>query len=177
MRRKTPPSLRGQLDAVVETADAAARWLRRPAPSIVASARTTALRARAWREDARRRAPELSFALREALEHSSALVIEAARWKAGPDAELAAAAESLRACAQSLARAVELDGERRAEALIEAKRWAADADRRRLGARARAHESAFFVDAAKRERLAVRVSDAAEALQQACDALAGSLGG
>ena len=39
----------------------------------------------------------------------------------------------------------------------------------------RARESPFFVDAIKRSEIASRPSSAAEALQQACDALAGSL--
>ncbi len=49
-------------------------------------------------------------------------------------------------------------------------------ERRRRAARAAAQGlRAFFVDAVKRGEIASRLSSAAEALQQACDALAGSL--
>jgi hypothetical protein len=184
--RKTPAPLRGQLDTLIETAEAAARWLRRPAPSLAASARTARLRARGWRAEAvaalkthhgahKNDAADLSFALREAVEHAATAVIEAERWKSGPDAELAAAAESLAGAAKALGEAVGQSGERRGETLIQAKRFAAEAERGRLRARADSHESPFFVDAVKRERLAGRLSDAAEAVQQACDALAGAL--
>jgi hypothetical protein len=48
-------------------------------------------------------------------------------------------------------------------------------ERRRREEFRAARESSFFIESVKRSEIATRLSSAAEALQQACDALAGSL--
>ena len=186
MSRKAPATPRGQADTVVAAAEAAARWFRRPDADALSSARTARLRARGWRENAvaaledahgpaKEDGADLSFALREAVEHAVAAVSDAALWDVGADAESAAMAESLVAAAKALAGAAEAAGVARAAALDEAKRWCADVERRRRAVRVNADESAVFVEAVKRKEIASRLSSAAEALLQGCDALAGSL--
>jgi hypothetical protein len=187
MARKTPEAPRGQAQILVAAAEAAARWFRRPDPAALSAARTARLRARALRETAiaamkntrgpaKDDAADYSFALREAVEHAVSAVADATQWGLGADAEFAAMAEGLSSGAKSLARAAAASGAARAAALDDAKRWAADVERRRRDARAAALASPFFVDGVKRSEIAGRLSAAAEALQQACDALAGSLG-
>jgi hypothetical protein len=172
---------------LVAAAEAAARWFRRPDPAALSDARTARLRSRGLRETAiaalkgargpaKDDAADYSFALREAVEHAVSAVSDATLWGFGADAEFALMAESLSAGAKSLARAAASPGAARAAALDDAKRWAADVERRRRAARAAALDSPLFVDAVKRSEIAARLSSAAEALQQACDALAGSLG-
>lgn len=186
MARKTPEAPRGQAQALVAAADAAARWFRRPDPAALSAVRTARLRSRGLRENAVAAlrgkggpvaddASAYSFALREAVEHAVTAVSDATSWGLGADAEFAAMAEGLCAGAKSLARAGAAAGAARADALDDAKRWAADVERRRRAARAAAQESPFFVDGVKRSEIAGRLSAAAESLQQACDALAGSL--
>ncbi|MDE2143838.1 MAG: hypothetical protein KGJ84_15625 [Elusimicrobia bacterium] len=186
MPRKTPEALRGQARTLADAAAAAARWFRRPEPAALSAARTARLRARGWREGAvaalkggrgpaKTDGADLSFALREAVESAVSAVSDAALWGLGADPEFAAAAESLRDGAKALARAAESAGPTRADALVEAKRWAADVERRRRGELEAARESSFFIDGVKRSEIATRLSASAEALQQACDALAGSL--
>ncbi|MDE2489736.1 MAG: hypothetical protein KGM24_02745, partial [Elusimicrobia bacterium] len=63
-------------------------------------------------------------------------------------------------------------GESRLAALVEAKRLAADVERRRRELRAAAADSADFLAGVKRGELAGRLSASGEALQRACDALA-----
>jgi hypothetical protein len=109
------------------------------------------------------------------VEHAVQAVSDAARWDLGGDAEFSAMAAGLARGARELARAADAAGPARAEALDRAKRECADVERRRRATRADAHESSFFVEAVKRSETASRLSAAAEALQQACDALAGSL--
>lgn len=177
---------RGQAQLLADAADAAARWFRRPEPAALSAARTARLRSRGAREGAvaglrgRKGAAatgvaDYSFALREAVEHAVAAVSDATQWGLGADAEFAAMADGLRAGAKSLARAAAAAGAARADALDDAKRWAADVERRRRAALDAARESPFFVEAVKRSEVAARLSSAAEGLQQACDALAGSL--
>ena len=168
-------------------ADAAARWFHRPEPAALSAARTARLRSRGLRESsvaalkgahgpAKDDASDYSFALREAVEHAVGAVSDATLWGLGADEEFAAMAEDLAAGAKSLARAAAAArGAARADALDDAKRRAAAVERRRRAARAAALESPFFVEAVKRSEIASRLSSAAEALQQACDALAGSL--
>ncbi len=84
-------------------------------------------------------------------------------------------AESLLRGARAFARAADAAASPRAGALDAAKRECADVERLRRAARARASESPLFVVAVKRSEIASLLSSAAEALQQACDALAGSL--
>ncbi len=186
MARKTPEAPRGQAQALVAAADAAARWFRHPEPAALSAARTARLRSRGSRESAvaalkSARGPavdaaaDYSFALREAVEYAVSAVSDATLWGFGADAEFAAMAQGLSSGAKALARAAASSGAARAEALGDAKRWAADVERRRRPARAAALDSPFFVDAVKRSEIAARLSSAAEALQQACDALAGSL--
>jgi hypothetical protein len=186
MSRKTPEAPRGQAQLLAAAAEAVARWFRRPEPAALSSARTARLRSRAARELAvaalkgargpvKADAADYSFALREAVEHAVAAASDAALWGVGADAEFAAAAESLARGAKALVRAAAAEGAPRAEALDDAKRWCADVERRRRETRARARESSYFVEAVKRSEIAGRLSSAAEALQQACDALAGSL--
>ena len=187
MSRKTPEALRGQARTLADAAAAAGRWFRRPEPAALSGARTARLRARGWRGaavvalkggrgPAKDGAADFSFALGEAVESAVQAVSDAALWGLGADAEFAAAAEALRDGAKALVRAAEASGEERAEALIEAKRFAADVERRRRAEIRAAAESPFFVDGVKRAEIAGRLSASAESLQQACDALAGSLG-
>jgi hypothetical protein len=186
MPLKAPEALRGQARTFVAAADAAARWFRRPDPAALSAARAARLRARGWRVGAvsalkgargpaHADAADLSFALREAVEHAVSASSDAARWDVGPDAVFATMAKGLARGARALVRAVETAGAARAEALDETKRWCADVERRRRVARADALDSVHFVEAVKRSEIAARLSSAAEALQQAGDALAGSL--
>ena len=186
MLRKTPEALRGQARTLADAAAAAVRWFRRPEPAALSAARTARLRARGWREGAvvalkNGRGPakadsaDLSFSLGEAVESAVAAVSDAALWGLGADPEFAASAEALRDGAKALVRAAETAGPERAAALIEAKRWAAVVERRRRDELKAARDSTFFVEAVKRSEIASRLSSSAESLQQACDALAGSL--
>ncbi|MBI3565615.1 MAG: hypothetical protein HY079_10505 [Elusimicrobia bacterium] len=186
MSPKTPEPLAAQALALAEAAAAGARWFREPGAEALTAAATARLRARSWRTEAvaaskgargpvKTDAADMSYALREAVENAAAALADAERWGAGADARFAAMYASLRDGAKALARAAGARGRDRAEALVEAKRWAADVERRRLGARRAAQDSPFFVDSIKQDELASRLSASAEALQQACDALAGSL--
>lgn len=186
MSPKTPEPLRAQALALAETAAAGARWFRKPEAEALTAAATARLRARSWRTEAaaalkggrgpaKADAADMSYALREAVENAAAALADAERWGAGADAGFAAMYASLRDGAKSLARAAAAAGRDRAGALVEAKRWAADVERRRLSARRAAQDSPSFVDSMKQDELASRLSAAAESLQQACDALAGSL--
>ena len=187
MSRKASEALRGQARTFADAASAAARWFRRPEPAALSAARTARLRARGWRGEsvvalkggrgpAKAGAADFSFALGEAVESAVQGVSDAALWGQGADADFAATAEALRDGAKALVRAAEAAGPERAAALIDAKRWAAVVERRRRGELDAARESPFFVDGVKRSEIAARLSSSAEALQQACDALAGSLG-
>lgn len=184
MPRKTTDALGGQAQTLAAAAEAAARWFRKPDPAAIASLKTARLRVRGWREEAlsvlkgtrgpaKNDAADFSFAVREAVEGAAQAVLDAERWGLGSDDAFAALAASLRDGARALARAADSDGRERALALVEAKRWAADAERRRLAERRVAHDGPFSVGGAQRGEIAERLSSAAEALQQACDALAG----
>ncbi len=186
MSPKTPEPLRAQALVLADAAAAAARWFRKPEAAAAADAAAARVRARAWREGAvaalkgvrgpaKSDGADMSFALREAVENAASAVADADRWGAGADARFAAMSASLRDAAQALARAAAASGRARAAALVEAKQRAADVERRRLRARSDAHDSPFFVDSIKQDELALRLSASAEAMQQACDALAGSL--
>lgn len=189
MRRSASESLRalnGQAETFVAAAAAAASWFRRPAASALMAARAARLRALGWREaavtalkpargTAKTDAADLSFALREAVEHSTQAVSEAARYGVDPDAGLLETAEAVREAAKSLATAAAARGKARAAALIRSKRWALEAERLRRRVREDAHEEPSLARALKRETVAARLSNAAEAAQEACDALAGSL--
>jgi hypothetical protein len=186
MARKTPEAPRGPAQILVAAAEAATRWFKHPEPAALSAARTARLRSRGLRESEvavlkNKRGPaaddaaDYFFALREAVEHAVAAVSDATLWGLGADAEFAAMSAGLSAGAKSLARASVAKGEARAAALDDAKRWAADVERRRRATIDAARESPFFIDAVKRSEIAARLSAAAEALQQACDALAGSL--
>ena len=186
MSRKTPTAPRGQAQTLVAAAEAAARWFHRPEPAALSAARTARLRSRGARElavaalkgargPAKAAAADFSFALREAVELAVSAMSDAASWDVGADEGFAAMAESLARAAKALVRASEAGGAARANALDDAKRWCADVERRRRETRARALESSFFVESVKRSEIAARLSSAAEALQQACDAFAGSL--
>jgi hypothetical protein len=65
--------------------------------------------------------------------------------------------------------------EQSAELLIEAKKHASEAERLHRGQRKQAHEDPQFVDGLKREGIARRLSDAAEGLQRAVDAVGEAL--
>jgi hypothetical protein len=186
MPRPAPDPLRAQALTAADAAGAASRWFRRPDAAALRAARTARLRAGTWREaakavlrggrgPAKTDAADLSFALREAVEHAVQAVSDAAQWDVGADEGFADMAEGLRDAARALARAAAATGEERLSALVEAKRLAAVVEVRRRAARAAAHESPFFVDSVKRSEIAARLSASAEALQQAADALAGSL--
>jgi hypothetical protein len=186
MSRKTPEALRGQARTLADAASAAARWFRRPDAASLTAARTARLRARGWRDnavvalrggrgEAKADAANFSFALAEAVECAVSAVSDAARWSLDADAEFAASAEALRDGAKALVRAAGSAGEDRAAWLVEAKRWAAVVERRRREEVRAAAGSVPFVDSVKRSEIAGRLSSAAEGLQQACDALAGSL--
>ena len=171
---------------MVAATSAAADWFRRPAPSALSAARTARLRALGWREAAvtankslrgfaKTDAADVSFALREAVEHSAQAVAEAVRYGVEPDMGLLKTAEALREAAKSLAAAAAARGKRRAESLVESKKWAGEAERLRRLTRDDAHEDPSLTNALKRETVSTRLSNAAEAVQQACDALAGGL--
>ena len=179
-------SLNGQAQTLVAAATAAVNWFRRPAPSALSAARTARLRALGWREAAvsalkpvrgvvKNDAADLSYALREAVEHSTQAVSEAARYGVDSDAGLLETAEAVREAAKSLAAAAAARGKTRADALIESKRWALEAERVRRLVRADAHEEPSLARALKRETVSARLSNAAAAVHEACDALAGEL--
>ncbi|OGR49615.1 MAG: hypothetical protein A2X40_04840 [Elusimicrobia bacterium GWC2_65_9] len=187
MRKKASEALHGQAEILVGAAAAAARWFHVPGLVSLTAARTARLRSRAWRDasvaasqtrsgPAKTDACDLSFALREAVEQTVAAVSEAARWGVCADAAFAAAADALEDAARDLKRAAAAAASpARADALLEAKRHAAVVERRCRAVRAEAHESPAFVESVKRSAISARLSSAAEALQQACDALAGGL--
>lgn len=188
MRRSASESLKGQLETLVAAASAAADWFRRPAPSALSAARTARLRALGWGDAAaaankslsgfaKADAADAAFALREAVEHCAQAVAEGARYGVEPDLSLCRTAEAVREAAKSLAAAAAARGAKRAEALVLCKKWAGEAERLRRLTRAGAHEDPSLTDALKRETVSTRLSNAAEAVQQACDALAGSLVG
>ncbi len=150
------------------------------------SATTARLRAAGFRDEAvvalkpasgakKTDGADLSFALREAAEQAAAAVVEAARQDLPADETLAAGAAALASGAKALAVALASEGEARAAALVDAKRWAGECERLRRDARAAAHEDPLFVAALSREKAADRLSRAAEALQQAVDALGADL--
>lgn len=186
MRRSAAESLKGQTETLVAAATAAASWFRRPAPSALSAARTARLRAFGWREAAviankaargyaKIDAADVSFALRDAVEHSTQAVSDAARFSVPPDSGLLKVAEAVRESAKALASAVLARGKGRAEALILAKKWAGEAERLRRLTRSDAFEDPSLVSALKREAVSDRLSNAAEAVQQACDALAAGI--
>lgn len=181
MRRlDAPAALAGQADTFALAAAAAARWFKSPSDDALGSATTARLRAAGFRDEAVKARPggdraDLSFALREAAEQAAAAVIEAARQKLPADKELASGAKALAEGAKALAAALAAKGEGRADALVEAKRWAGECERLRRLARAKAHDDPAFVSALAREKAADRLSRAAEALQKAVDALGAEL--
>lgn len=186
MGRSAAESLKGQTETLVDAATAAAAWFRRPAPSALSAARTARLRALGWREAAvaahkslrgfsKSDAADASFALREAVEHVAQSVSEAVRFSVESDDGLIRTAEAVREAAKALAAAAAGRGRRKAEALVLAKKWAGEAERLRRLTRSEAHENPSLVNALKRETVSTRLSNAAEAVQQACDALSGGL--
>jgi len=186
MGKSAAESLKGQTETLVAAATAAAAWFRRPAPSSLSAARTARLRALGWRDAAvlankgfrgfaKTDAADVSYALREAVEHSAQAVSEAVRYGVEPDDGLLKTAEAVREAAKALAAAATGRGKSRADALILAKRWAGEAERLRRLTRADAQEDVSLTNALKRETVSTRLSNAAEAMQQACDALAGGL--
>mgnify|MGYP001611882856 CR=1 FL=1 len=186
MRRSAAESLNGPAQTLVAAATAAANWFRRPAPSALSAARTARLRALGWREAAttalktirgttKTDGADLSYALREAVEHSVQAVSEAARYGVDSDDGLLQTAEAGREAAKFLAAAAAGRGRTRADALVESKRWAMEAERLRRWVRADAHDQTSVVRALKRETVSTRLSNAAAAVQEACDALAGTL--
>ena len=186
MRKKASKDLHGQIGALVAAAEAASRWFLAPSSAALSAARTARLRARAPREAAvaalrgghgpvKAEASGLSFALREAIEQTVAAVSEAARWGLFPDAAIAAAAAALKGSALALSRAASCEGASRLEALVEAKRLAAEVERRRRDVRGEALDSPVFVESVKRSEVVLLLSAAAESVQQSCDFLAGSL--
>lgn len=186
MRRSEAESLKGQTETLVAAATAAAAWFRRTAPSALSAARTARLRARGWREAAvlaqktsrgfaKTDAADASVALREAVEHVTQAVSDAARFGVEPDLGLLQTAEAVREAATAFAAAAAGRGKSRVEALILAKKWAGEAERLRRLTRADAQEEFSLTNALKRETVSSRLSNAAEAVQQACDALTGGL--
>lgn len=186
MKRSAPESLKGQTETLAEAAAAAAAWFRRPAPSALSAARTARLRAMGWRDAAvlankgfrgfaKADAADVSFALREAVEHFAQAVSEAVRYGLEPDGGLLKTAEALREAAKALSSAAAARGKARADALILARKWAGEAQRLHRLTRADAHEDPSLTNALKRETVSNRLANAAEAMQQACDALAGGL--
>lgn len=188
MRRlDAPAALAGQADTFALAAAAAARWFKAPDAAALTSANTARLRAAGFRDEAvsalkrasgakKGDAADLSFSLREAVEHAAAAVVESARQDLPADRELAAGAAALASGAKALALALSCAGEARVAALVEAKRWAGECERLRRATRAAAHEDPLFVPALTREKAADRLSRAAEALQQAVDALGADIG-
>ncbi len=187
MLPKTPEALRAQARTLADAADAAARWFFRPEPACLTDARSARNRARAWRADAivlmkksrghaNKDLAEFSFSLREAVENSVEAVSDAAQWGVAADVELSSMCVRLRDGAKALTRAADAEGTQRLEGVIEAKRFAASVERACRELQTNAQESPFFIEYVKRSEIAARLSAAAEGLQQACDAWAGSLG-
>ena len=186
MRKDSLDPLRGQVETLVAAADAAVGWFQHHLPAALTSAGTARLRSRGWRSVAVaaariRNGPvkadisDLSFSLREAVEHTAAAVREAARLGVPLDEDLTAAAAALRLAARALLRAASVTGAARAEALVEAKRQGAAVERLCRAVRAESNDSPLLIESIKRTGVASLLSSAAEAVQQACDALAGSL--
>lgn len=186
MRKKPSDPLRGQVQTLVAAADAAAGWFQDGTPALLSAARTARLRSRSWRElsvaaartrggPAKADISEFSFSLREVVEQTVAAVSEAARLGLPLDEEMSAAAAALRLAARSLLQATAVAGPARAQALAQAKGYAAEADRRRRDIGAAARASTLFIASIKRGEIAGLLGGAAEALQRSCDALAGSL--
>jgi hypothetical protein len=184
MRKNAAESLKGQTETLVAATTAAAEWFRRQAPSALSAARTARLRALGWRDAAvsankplrgfaKADASDVSYALREASLHAAQAVAEGARYGVEPDAGLLRIAEAVREAAKALAVAAARRGKSRVDALILAKKWAGEAERLRRLTRADAHENPSLTNALKREAVSGRLSNAAEAVQQACDALTG----
>ena len=123
------------------------------------------------RGEAKNDAADLSFSLREAVEHSAQAVSEAARYGVDADAGLLETAQALGESAKALAAAAASTGRIRSQALVEAKRWAMEAERLRRLIRADAHEDPSLARGLKREAVCKRLSSAAAAIHDACDAL------
>ena len=96
MGKSAAESLKGQTETLVAATTAAAAWFRHPAPSALSAARTARLRALGWRDTAvlahkgfrgfaKTDAADVSYALREAVEHSAQAVSEAVRYGLEPD--------------------------------------------------------------------------------------------
>lgn len=186
MRKNPTDPLRGQAETLVAAADAAAGWFREQTPAFLSAARTARLRSRGWRQAsvsaARTRGgpgktdiSEFSFSLREAVEHTVASVSEAARLGSPHDEDLVSASSSLSLAARALSLAASVTGAARAEALVEAKRHGAEVERVRRAVGADSRGGALFLESIKRGEIAGLLSSAAEDVQRACDALAGSL--
>jgi len=186
MRKNQTDPLRGQAETLVAAADAAAGWFRDHTPALLSAARTARLRSRGWRQVAvaaarTRSGPvkvdisEFSFSLREAVEHTVASVSEAARLGSPHDEELASSSSALRLAARALLRGACVTGAARAEALVEAKRQCAEVERARRAVGAESRAGSLFIESIKRGEIAGLLSSAAESVQRACDALAGSL--
>lgn len=167
MAPRATQTLDVQAQSLIDAADAAARWFRRPGPEALSAARGARAKARAWNPAA--------GALAEAVEFAAQGVSDAALWDIGADAHFAAMSEALRDGSSALARASRASGAARAEALTQAKAFAAAVERGRRAVLNEAQSSTYFIDSVKRSEIASRLSASAEALQQACDELAGSL--
>mgnify|MGYP001595465877 CR=1 FL=1 len=186
MRRSAAESLKGQTETLVEAATAAAAWFRHPVPSALSAARTARLRALGWREAAviahktfrgfaKADAADVSIALREAVEHTTQAVSESARFSVESDDGLLKIAEAVREASVELAVAAASRKKSRVDALLLAKKWAGEAERLCRLTRSDAREEFSLMNALKREAVSSRLSNAAEAMQQACDALTGGL--
>jgi hypothetical protein len=169
MASRTRQGLDVQVQTLIDAAEAATNWFRRPGPDALTAARVARDSARSWET------AERSLALAEAVESATRSVADAALWEFGADAQIAAMSEALRDGSTAFQRAARAQASARAAALLEAKAFAAAVERGRRIVVSEAHSSDAFIDSIKRSEIAARLSASAEALQQACDALTRSL--
>lgn len=178
-----PVELAAQAQAVAETARRCADYFRQPSPEALrmadAARESCAARSKTARErlkGSHDKAREAWLAACGGLDRAGDLAwraaSEAQRFSAGAEAllplasPLALAAEAVAAAASQAAKP-----QRCAEALVEAKKLALEVERAHRHARRAAIDDPRFVDGLKARSVAQRLSDAAEALQQAADAL------
>lgn len=103
-------------------------------------------------------------------------VEEAARFEAKDDRFLTMARELAEAL-ETLKDAVNAEGDAAVAALVDIKRRAMEIERMHRDVRRSAHDDPRFVAGLKTGAVGQRLSDAAEGLQKACDALSERLGG
>ena len=184
-RSPSPKPVLGQSQGVVTLTTGAARFFRDPSTANAFAAYEAKLEVRRLRASARgvtgpEREDWLAVSRFSALSSDEAAwaVEETARFKADCDESLAVMSAGLRDAAVDLAAALgKLSDPAACQSLLAAaKARALDVERLHRKARSAAHESANVVSGLKSKEVAKRLSQAAEALQQAADRIAEILG-